>query len=123
MNDIEKAIEYFQSATISFSSPEAGAKAMKVRDLAISALQQQLTNGWIPVDSKLPTKEEYILKVEDEHTYYNRFNVSAVNCEVVLVAEYDGKEWYDSFTGEIYNSITAWRKAEKPYSEVSECKD
>ena len=42
MNDIEKAIEYFKNATISFVDAKSGAQAMKVRDLAISALEKQM---------------------------------------------------------------------------------
>jgi Na+-transporting NADH:ubiquinone oxidoreductase subunit NqrC len=91
--------------------------------MAISALQQQLTNGWIPVDSMgLPNKAGYYSvtvrqgegKPFTEWLYYDKGKTSgwlfiADGCEE------DNTRWEEKFKGE----VIAW-KQEEPYKEVSD---
>jgi hypothetical protein len=53
----------------------------KCLDMAISALTQQLNNGWIPFDSRLPSHEEYckndgrFIVTDGNRRYQSVFNI------------------------------------------------
>ena len=56
--EIEKAIEILKRKS---TIPNDGEKFSEIEnsyDVAISALTQQLTNGWIPVKEQLPSEDE-----------------------------------------------------------------
>ncbi|HKL99233.1 MAG TPA: hypothetical protein VJZ06_04950 [Mobilitalea sp.] len=68
--EIEKAIDYFKNAHIDYSNVESGVIAERVCNLAISALTQQLNDGWIPVSSgRLPKSEERVFICADRKRY------------------------------------------------------
>jgi hypothetical protein len=58
--EIEKAIELLKRSTLldTIYTTEEHDKALQ---LAISALEHQLTNGWIPVSERLPKQDEEVL--------------------------------------------------------------
>ena len=85
----------------------------------ISALTQQLNNGWIPVSERLP---ETYREVDGDSVYYVSNNVlcSAYNKDT---SEYEA--WIDYTidgewqTHEYYeDEILAWRPLPEPYKEV-----
>jgi len=113
--EIEKAINYFKNATISFATAESGLQAMKVRDLAVFALTQQLNNGWIPISSGILPKE-----YRDEHRVLIPYIVCVNGTERPFRAFYDGKKWGD---GMFKIDVTAWQPLPGSYKEVSDTKD
>ncbi len=110
--EIERAIEgirrYRDSSTLVGLCKET-------YDAAISALQQQLTGGWIPVSSgRLP--EEW----KDEHGISIAFFVTVRDIGRPFKVCYDGKEWFDLFTREVYRNVTAWMPLPEPWKEERE---
>jgi len=80
-----------------------------IYDTAISALTQQLTNGWIPVDSKLPEE------CRDKHGVLIPYLVCVSETERPFRAFYDGKKWGD---GMFELDVTAWQPLPEPYKEA-----
>ena len=115
--EIEKAINSLKNIVEYWTYRPAEVEAAK---LAISALEQQLTNGWIPVSSgRLPEDTDG----DDLATVYvcMKFkdspfgNDDAVYQDVVDFMT-DKKIWLieDDF------EVTAWRPRFEPYKEVSD---
>ena len=78
---------------------------------AISALTQQLTNGWIPVSSELPSSD-------------GRFEVTIKGSKGkrhVEICDFHkeahGYKWGHRYD---YPNVTAWRKRPEPYKEETE---
>ncbi len=109
-NDIEKAIE-------SFKLRSELNHDINARKTAISALENQLNNSWIPVSIRLPTKEEcnkndtFLVTVKYE-------NFSGIYITTTM-AKFDNGKWdMQGVQPVIMNKkITAWCKPE-PYMEV-----
>lgn len=99
--EIEKAIELLKRSTLldwEFTTEEHD-KALK---LAISALEHQLTNGWIPVSDRLPNKEGWYL-------------ISIHKNWVPVTDEFKNGHFM------FYAGMTeAWQPLPEPYKEVSE---
>lgn len=80
-NEIENAIEYHKA-----KSYEKGGLRDKCTKLAISALEKQLEDGWIPVSEKSPEKEDiYQVTIKYE-------NFAGVYL-TVRTATYKNKNW------------------------------
>ena len=109
--DIEKAIEYFNNATVSFASPAAGVKAMKIRDLAIEALQRMLNNGWIPVTERLP--EESIDGITDDFVSYN-VSLKFDHAECTRTYKFGRGKWWNEGT-DMTKYVIAWRQLPDVY--------
>jgi hypothetical protein len=80
----------------------------------ISALTQQLNNGWIPVTPETNPKKSdiYLLTFEENgNRYVERFYFSIINGWMMPV------HWQDE--GHI-DEIIAWQPLPEPYKEVSE---
>lgn len=120
--EIEKALSYWnefkaeikdlrkQNSKVDWDEQE------KAVDLAISALEQQLNNGWIPVSSgRLP--EEKISPIT--HDYY-KYECTFNSGRVIEVRHYkfgDGHWWHGG--GCVDEYITAWRERLEPYKELA----
>lgn len=80
---------------------------------AISALEHQLTNGWIPVSEKLPSKEDnpyrydymnFAVTIHDERHLFEQYLVtSSIFC-------FGDETWNET-------NVTAWQKLPEPYKE------
>lgn len=95
-----------------------GVKALRS---AISALEHQLTNGWIPVSERLPTKEEFnkndgrFIVTDGMRRYQSLFDI------------YEGKYFVDitylgncNFKETVDNRVIAWQNLPELYKEESE---
>jgi hypothetical protein len=60
MNDIEKAIEILKRKTTIPNKDESWTDIDKAYDAAISALEAQQTNSWVPVTERLPEAEKEV---------------------------------------------------------------
>ena len=102
--EIEKAIKILNHKNFGFSNiPE-----YEALNLAISALEQQLTNGWIPVSDKPPAKHEEVMACNKDGLItigYIRKREGYYTCEHLPFVTED---------------IVAWQPLPEPYKEVSE---
>ena len=124
MNNIEKAIgilkeEKKKQIVIMHSLPPRNrdraidvAMMIKSLSLAIDALNQQLTNGWIPVSERLP--EEKINPVTSDYYEYE--------CTADWVWDRTDIRYYKFGDGHWWNSpscvdayVIAWREIPEPY--------
>ncbi len=75
-------------------------------------------DGWIPVDERLPEKNEYFVETSSDkdfpNGYYKRLEVAYMTDIVEYVhGYYDGYKWMDKYLDTIEN-VVAWRIHE-PY--------
>ena len=90
----------------------------------ISALEQQLTNGWIPVSERLPEESGHYLVTYHEWSkgeYLPKFDFT---CEKIL-RFYRGEFRMpvccnDKIEQDIGREVVAWQPLPEPYKEVSE---
>ena len=108
--EIEKAIGILRGDKEAFVQVNHGGFDGKIKafELAISALEHQLTNGWIPVDRELPSSD-------------GRFEVTIKGskgkrrvemCD--FHKEAHGYKWGHRYD---YPNVTAWRKRPEPWKE------
>lgn len=83
-------------------------------EIAKEALQQQLTNGWIPVSERLPNQEESI-------KYRAVFLIQDKYIDLPYMAIWNRIKniWVDE-DGDRINSVIAWQPLPEPYKEVSD---
>ncbi|MBM6949332.1 hypothetical protein [Mordavella massiliensis] len=75
-------------------------------------------DGWIPVDERLPEKNEYFVETSSDkdfpNGYYKRLEVAYMTDIIEYVhGYYDGYKWMDKYLDTIEN-VVAWRIHE-PY--------
>ena len=112
--EIKEVIEYFKADTF----------LDKHIKLAISVLEQQLTNGWIPVSERLPEESGHYLVTYHEWSkgeYLPKFDFT---CEKIL-RFYRGEFRMpvccnDKIEQDIGREVVAWQPLPEPYKEVSE---
>jgi hypothetical protein len=116
MNDIEKAIRAMKNLDDVISITESEHKSVK---LAISALEKQLNNGWIPCSERIPNKDEYnkndgrFIVSDGNKTYQCLFDVYDGEFKKL---EYNRKGTYMEY---LDNLVIAWQPLPEPYSEVN----
>jgi hypothetical protein len=105
MNKQEKALEILKGLELTTGNSNILKEPLQ---LAISALTQQLNNGWIPVSERLPDKGGYYLVGTQYETpramvgfYYTERN-----------------EWNYWMSQLPIMSVTAWQPLPEPYKEV-----
>ena len=111
--EIEEAIDYFKNARIDYSNVESGVIAERVCNMAISALTQQLNNGWIPVSERLPEEKESPI-TNDYYTYEVTY-ISRIGIDIRYYSFGGGHWWHGCACMDGY--VTAWRERPEPYKE------
>ena len=99
MNDIEKAIDYAGRWKTDLQHFDDEQEAVDFLNIAISALQQQLTNGWIPVSSRLPENEERVLICADKKSFNGKvvqIRTTAMYEDGTMHTENSGYSWEDN---------------------------
>ena len=97
MNDIEKAIEILKRKTTIPNKDESWTDIDKAYDAAISALEAQQTNSWVPVTERLPEAEKEV-EVTIERRMKNktfRFTCRAFYEDGTIWSEDSGYGWGD----------------------------
>lgn len=92
-----------------------------IRDMAMMAKQiihKHRNDGWIPVEERLPEKNEYFADTSSDREfpngYYRRLEIAYMTDTVEYThGYYDGYKWMDKWYGIIKN-VVAW-KIHGPY--------
>lgn len=103
------AIENLKGCVVSYELDEHGRPngnvtadlTMEIINLAISALEKQEQDRWIPCDERLPEKEGcYLVTVKNDHK-----------------RKYSKTAWYSGDGWFARQDIIAWRLTPEPYTE------
>ena len=91
---------------------------MERNKIAIKTLEIMESHRWIPVEERLPKREEWI--TSDEKGSCLRKIEVAVNSDTIeyFYVYYDGFKWFDKF-GRTYANVVAW-KIHVPFSYISD---
>lgn len=81
-------------------------------------LEDHINDGWIPVEERLPEKNEYFVNTSSNkdfpNGYYRRLEIAYMTDTVEYIhGYYDGYKWMDKYLDAIKN-VVAWRIHE-PY--------
>ena len=145
MNDIEKAIEILKRKTTIPDKHESWTDIDKAYDVAISAMEAQQANRWIPVTERLPESEKEVEVTVERHYENKTFRLT---CRAFYEdgtiwsedsgycwgnfddAEYDeehgdykiSKGWFEAVTyaeefRAIDDFVIAWRPVPEPWRE------
>ena len=87
-------------------------------DLIEEVIRKHMNDGWIPVDDRLPEKNEYFADTSSDREfpngYYRRLEIAYMTDTVEYIhGYYDGYKWMDKYLDTITN-VVAWRIHE-PY--------
>ena len=115
--EIEKAIETLEDMKSVFDTRSHKQYSLSALGLAISALEHQLANGWIPVEKELP-------KFTDDYLVSVTISTSFGDFETVRTLPFyrkDGKGgWLLSENFDEVWKVRAWRELPEPYKNISE---
>lgn len=87
-------------------------------DRSDEVIRKHTPAGWIPVEEKLPEKNEYFVETSSDkdfpNGYYKRLEIAYMTDTIEYVhGYYDGYKWMDKYLDTIKN-VVAWRIHE-PY--------
>ena len=87
-------------------------------DAVVDIIKKHMNDDWIPVDERLPEKNEYFVETSSDkdfpNGYYKRLEVAYMTDIIEYVhGYYDGYKWMDKYLDTIEN-VVAWRIHE-PY--------
>ena len=86
--------------------------------MAEDIIRKHMNDGWIPVEERLPEKNEYFVETSSDkdfpNGYYKRLEIAYMTDTIEYVhGYYDGYKWMDKYLDTIKN-VVAWRIHE-PY--------
>ena len=92
--------------------------------MAEDIIRKHMNDGWIPVDERLPEKNEYFVETSGDkdfpNGYYKRLEIAYMTDTIEYVhGYYDGYKWMDKYLDTIKN-VVAWRIHEPYRPERSE---
>lgn len=81
-------------------------------------IRKHINDGWIPVDERLPEKNEYFVDTSNDNDfpngYYRRFEIACMTDTIEYIhGYYDGYKWINKWH-KIINNVVAW-KIHEPY--------
>lgn len=87
-------------------------------NIAKGIIRKHMAAGWIPVEERLPEKNEYFVETSSDkdfpNGYYKRLEIAYMTDTIEYVhGYYDGYKWMDKYLDTIKN-VVAWRIHE-PY--------
>ena len=90
-------------------------------------IRKHMNDGWIPVEERLPEKNEYFVDTssnkEFPNGYYRRLEIAYMTDTVEYIhGYYDGYKWMDEYLDAIKN-VVAWRIHEPYHPERSDNHD
>lgn len=86
--------------------------------MAEDIIRKHANDGWIPVDDRLPEKNEYFVETSGDkdfpNGYYKRLEIAYMTDTIEYVhGYYDGYKWMDKWY-DIIENVVAW-KIHEPY--------
>ena len=81
-------------------------------------IRKHMNDGWIPVEDRLPEKNEYFVDTSNDNDfpngYYRRFEIVYMTDTIEYIhGYYDGYKWINKWH-ETINNVLAW-KIHEPY--------
>ena len=119
LEEIEQRVNYCKEhATLEYVDICAGLRE------AEDIIRNHMNDGWIPVDDRLPEKNEYFVETSSDkdfpNGYYKRLEIAYMTDTIEYVhGYYDGYKWMDKYLDTIKN-VVAWRIHEPYRPERSE---
>ena len=117
MQELEKILEEIEQYRKN-ASDNGNFNASAAYEKAMSIIRKHMNDGWIPVEERLPEKNEYFVDMssnkEFPNGYYRRLEIAYMTDTVEYIhGYYDGYKWMDEYLDAIKN-VVAWRIHE-PY--------
>ena len=115
MQELEKILEETEQL-VNMHYEDDSVKTIILRNLR--DIRKHMNDGWIPVEERLPEKNEYFVDTssnkEFPNGYYRRLEIAYMTDTVEYIhGYYDGYKWMDKYLDAIKN-VVAWRIHE-PY--------
>ena len=113
MQELEKILEEID-IKIAGSMGKKREGLLEAREI----IHKHMNDGWIPVEERLPEKNEYFVETSSDkdfpNGYYKRLEIAYMTDTIEYVhGYYDGYKWMDKYLDTIKN-VVAWRIHE-PY--------
>ena len=117
MQELEKILEEIK-AHRNFASECGNFNVASAFELCVEIIRKHMNDGWIPVEERMPEKNEYFVDTssnkEFPNGYYRRLEIAYMTDTVEYIhGYYDGHKWMDEYLDAIKN-VVAWRIHE-PY--------
>lgn len=128
LEEIEKLKKMYKESSLSlidkgnlpceYDKSDIESAKMQAISEAITIIRKHMNDGWIPVEERLPEKNEYFVETSSDkdfpNGYYKRLEVAYMTDIIEYVhGYYDGYKWMDKYLDTIEN-VVAWRIHE-PY--------
>ena len=99
----------------------------RAEEIIRGIIRKHMNDGWIPVDDRLPEKNEYFVETSGDkdfpNGYYKRLEIAYMTDTIEYVHGYhDGYKWMDKYHDTIKN-VVAWRIHEPYHPERSDNHD
>ena len=117
MQELEKALKELSCGKVTFEILGRDVDFVSL-DRSDEVIRKHTPAGWIPVEEKLPEKNEYFVETSSDkdfpNGYYKRLEIAYMTDTIEYVhGYYDGYKWMDKYLDTIKN-VVAWRIHE-PY--------
>ena len=131
MQELEKILEEIEKESIEQYGHQKIIGVDKVKDIIRKHMNDgndinvtAKDDGWIPVEERLPEKNEYFVNTSSNkdfpNGYYRRLEIAYMTDTVEYIhGYYDGYKWMDKYLDTIKN-VVAWRIHEPYHPERSE---
>ena len=118
MPELEKILEEIIKKSFCVEIREYESETVVLLDDVEEILEKHMNDGWIPVEERLPEKNEYFVETSSDkdfpNGYYKRLEIAYMTDTIEYVhGYYDGYKWMDKYLDTIKN-VAAWRIHE-PY--------
>ena len=127
MQELEKILEEINRRIDEYVDHDyvrGSGDVVKGLSIAKSIIRKHMNDGWIPVEERLPEKNEYFVETSSDkdfpNGYYKRLEIAYMTDTIEYVhGYYDGYKWMDKYLDTIKN-VVAWRIHEPYRPERSE---
>lgn len=127
MQELEKILEEIEQYIKVYQTPPFGREVegtVELLERCRDIILMHMNDGWIPVEERLPEKNEYFVNTSSNkdfpNGYYRRLEIAYMTDTVEYIhGYYDGYKWMDKYLDTIKN-VVAWRIHEPYHPERSE---